>query len=146
MKKLLFVSLLMSILFSCSNDDDTGNAFIADQFPQKWQLIEMTGSIADMPPLTGDNLEWQESYLLQSDNTFIKSRERDNVTTEAKGAFTIKSDAGGSFAELTYETENSLIENCSVELKEIMRFNSVNRMSGISQACDGPGLLYERIE
>jgi len=53
------------------------------QAPEKWQLIEMTGDIANRPPSTGGDMEWQEWYMLFPDHSFTKARVRDQVTSSS---------------------------------------------------------------
>lgn len=142
MKNLLFISLLIYILFSCTKD----NEFDIEQYPQKWQLIKMTGGIPDSET-TGTNMEWQEFYLLNSNATFIKSRERDGILTEESGHFLFEDLSDGKYLVLSYETDNSLIGSCySSSLKETLILESHNRLISTWSACDGPGLEYEIIK
>lgn len=141
MKNLICITILICTLFSCTKD----NEFDFEQYPQKWQLKKMTGQIPNSET-TGKNLEWQEFYLLNSNGTFIKSRERDGVLTEESGNFTFKDLSDGKYLILTYETENAIIGNCTSEPEEVLFLRSNNKLSGTWLACDGPGLEYERIE
>lgn len=151
MKNLIYISVIIGTLISCSfnkgiDPENLNEKFDPAQYPQKWQLIEMSGSIANVPPSTGSDMNWQEFYILNSDNTFIKSRERDNVVTEETGiyAFVILSDE--NYLELIYQSDNFLIGNCTGGVKELLILNSENKLIGTWRACDGPGLVYERVE
>ena len=104
MKNLIFISLLICTLFSCTKTDE----FNIEQYPQKWQLIKMTGQIPNSET-TGTNMEWQEFYLLTSNATFIKSRERDGILTEESGNFSFEDLSDGKYLVLTYETDNTII-------------------------------------
>jgi hypothetical protein len=132
------LAFLICILISCSGDKD-------GQCPQKWQLTSMSGNIADVPPSTGGDMAWQEWYLLYANNKFTKTRTRGNVTTEEGGtyAFVILSD--GQYLELVYESENDLIGNCTGDTKELLRRYSEDTLTGTWSACDGPGLVYEKV-
>jgi len=141
MKNLIIISLLICTLFSCTKADE----FDIKQYPQKWQLIKMTGQIPNSET-TGTNMEWQEFYLLNSDSTFIKSRERDGILTEEYGSFSFEDLSDGKYLVLTYETDNTIIGNCTSELKEVLVLESNKSLVGTWSACDGPGLEYERIK
>ncbi len=150
MKKLLFTLLSVFILFSCSKDNESAtqaeSPFKADQYPQKWQLVKMTGMVANVPPATGTDMEWQEYYLLQSDGTFIKSRDRKNRTITVNGTYKFVETSEGTYIVFTHESESTLICNCSTTLTESLRVNSEKELIATCWACDGPGLFYERIE
>lgn len=142
MKNIILASLLIGTFISCSLNKEID----PEQYPQKWELIEISGSIADVPPLTGKDMDWQEYYLLNSDNSFVKSRERDKIITEVTGTFAFVIGTDSKYLELSYESDNKLIGNCTSEIKEHLNLNSENLLVGTWVACDGPGLVYERVE
>ncbi|GAA4270917.1 hypothetical protein U6A24_03375 [Aquimarina gracilis] len=150
MKKAFFTLFSIFILVACSKDHDSSaqpnSPLKADQYPQQWKLVKMTGSIADIPPAIGENMEWQEDYLLQSDGTFIKTRERENNTTTVKGTYAFVKLSDGTYLELIHESENTLLCNCSAELKEYLKLDTDTDLIGTCWACDGPGLFYKRIK
>ncbi|MBE9491359.1 MAG: hypothetical protein IMY70_00620 [Bacteroidetes bacterium] len=141
MKNLIFISILTCTLFSCSKDDE----FDFEQYPQKWQLIKMTGQIPNSET-TGTNMEWQEYYILNSNGTFTKSRERRGILTEVSGTFVFKDLSDKKYLELTYESDNAIIGSCFSEPGESLWLKSENRLMGTWSYCDGPGLEYERIK
>lgn len=148
MKKLLFTLLSVFILCSCSKDNDavtpTNLPLKGDQYPQQWQLVKMTGMIANVPPSVGGDMTWKEYYLLQSDGSFTKTREQNNTTTTVKGTFKRVKLTDGEYLELTYEAQSTLICNCSPNLIEYLRIDTEKELIGTCWACDGPGLFYER--
>lgn len=151
MKNLIFVSVIIGTVISCSfnkeiDPENSNKEFNSDQYPQKWQLKEMSGMLANVPPSTGSDMDWQEYYLLYFDNTFIKSRERDNVVTEETGIYDFVILSDENYLELIYESDNFLIGNCTGGVKELLILNSENKLIGTWRACDGPGLVYERVE
>lgn len=133
MKK--FKLLLLFGLISCSSDSNL--------CPEKWQLVQMFGSIADLPPSTGSNMSWQEWYLLYPDNTFRKIREQNNQTTEAEGSYKELQLSDGVYLELVFKNDNNLIGSCIGEKTELLR-KSTNQLTSTWWNCDGPGLFYER--
>lgn len=143
---------LAAVLYACSNESndkkmdaeqpekvsDTG------QFPQKWQLIKMSGNMAGSET-TGDQMAWQESYVLNEDHTFRKVREQSGEKKEASGAYAYVNLSDGKYLELSYNSANELIGNCTGDAKELLRLQDKNKLIGTWQACDGPGLVYERV-
>lgn len=138
MKNLLFISLLLFTLISCSKDE-----FSAGQYPHKWKLIKMTGQIANSET-AGANMEWQETYLLNADGTFTKSRERNGISTEGSGKFNYKNFSDGKYLVLKYKTDNAIIGSCGASDEEVLSIRA-DQLIGTWSACDGPGLTYERI-
>jgi len=112
--------------------------------PEKWQLVQMSGNIANVPPVTGSDMEWQEWYVLYPDDTFIKTRVRNNATTSADGSYSLVTLSGEQFLELTYPSGNELIGNCSAETKELLVIKSDDELASTWQMCDGPGLIYKK--
>ena len=150
MKNLIYISVIIGTLISCSfnkgiDPEDLNEKFDSEQYPQKWQLIEMSGSIATVPPTTGSDMEYQEYYLLYSDKTFMKSREWDNVVTKETGTYTLVILLDEKYLQLIYQSNNDLIGNCTGEANELLYLNSENKLIGTWSACDGPGLIYERV-
>lgn len=143
MKLSVFASIMALTLISCSLNKGID---LDEQLLQKWQLTEMSGSVENVSPSTGSSMDWQEYYLLYSDNTFVKSRERNNVITEKKGSYAFVTLSDGKYLELVYESHNDLIGNCTSEAKELLKLNAENELIGTWSACDGPGLVYERTE
>ncbi|MEQ9441302.1 MAG: hypothetical protein RIG62_19820 [Cyclobacteriaceae bacterium] len=151
MKNIFFGLLVLGALASCSGNEGIEPKSLnaradAEQDLQKWQLVEMSGSIANVPPSTGSDMAWQEYYLLYADSTFVKSREQDGTITEASGTYALVTLPDGEYLELTYDSDNNLIGNCTAEAKELLFFQSANKLIGTWQACDGPGLVYDKVE
>lgn len=151
MKNFLLVAVIVGILLSCSLDkgiemENPSEQSNAEQYTQKWELVGMSGSIANVPPSTGSDMAWQEYYLLYEDNTFVKSRTQDNITTEESGNYAFVTLSDGEYLELSYPSDNELIGNCTGEPKELLRLETVNKLVGTWWACDGPGLFYEKTD
>lgn len=145
--KQLFVILITTLsLNSCAVKDDTDVDLKANA-SQKWKLVSMTGSVANVPPATGEDMFWQEYYLFNSNGTFLKSREQNSSVKEATGTYEIQTLSDGDYFILSYKTGYDLIGSCSSqENKEYLHFISATKMSNTWNACDGPGLTYERVE
>jgi len=149
MKNLAFIFLLICALVSCKKaTEKTVEKVFLYEYPQKWQLIRMYGQVANLES-KGTDMSWQESYLLNSNGTFIKSRDVKGVLTVASGTFSFSTVLGEKCLTLTYQTDNSIIGSCtSLLLQETLfeKANTNNRMISSWTACDGPGLEYERVE
>lgn len=149
MKNLMFIAFLMGVLFSCKKNDKLESVqyqeFDIKQYPQTWQLVKMYGQTPNSET-TGDKMDWQESYQLNSDGTFIKSRKYNGMETKASGIFAFKDQkTDETFLELTFEKANNLIGSCySASLKEILWLKTDNYIVGTWSYCDGPGLEYRR--
>jgi hypothetical protein len=138
MKKLLF--LFVIILISCSKEFDL------DKFPQEWKLTSMSGNqITPTSIITGAEMPWQETYILNSDGTFTKSRNRDGIITNASGTFEFKNGPNEKYLELSFLTGISLVASCTLG-KEILLVISETKLQGTWSSCDGIGLEYERIK
>lgn len=140
MKKLGIIFILMLSLISCSKDDTKTPA--ATDYYGKWTLVKMT--TFRTANTIFDKLEWQESYVFNTNGTFVKTRIADNKTITASGTFkTTKSDKGTSF-ELTYKENSPIIGTCFGNLTESLSINQEGLLVSFWQACDGPGLVYQK--
>jgi len=141
MKKVLFILLVTGILISCSSDETTDNY---DYF-EVWQLTKMTGSF-EGSETTGINMEWQETYKLNANGSFKKVRVVDELLIEKTGVYIYKNLNEQNVIEFTYEEANSIIGNCTGDLKEVLLIiEEGSKLKGTWQACDGPGLEYEQM-
>ena len=106
----------------------------------------MTGSMINSET-TGENMAWQEIIELKADNTFSKTRRRDNKTKAASGGYSFNHDPmdNSVMLTLTYSSGKDLIGSClSITETETYYFRSKCTMFGTWSACDGPGLEYAR--
>lgn len=143
MKSLIIITLFICTLISCTKDYTEELEFDIQQYPQKWQLIEMSGNI-QISVTMGAKMTWQEFYLLDANGTFIKYREQDGIVVQVSGNFSFEEKPDGKYLTLEYKTDNPIIGSCTRQ-KEILAFES-NRLISTWWACDGPGLFYKRTE
>ncbi|MGS2764117.1 hypothetical protein [Sinomicrobium sp. M5D2P9] len=140
---------LAFLFFSCSNDDDDSsgvdNPLLNRPYPQEWKLFQMTGSFGQDSVTTGEDMQWQETYILNEDDTFVKTRVTDNDTLTGEGTFVMVQDDVQTGISLTFpDDSNSIIGTCSADNKEFLRLNTKeNTLLNNWQDCDGPGLFYE---
>ena len=149
MKSFLPLFLLVFILFACSKQEDLNvetTQSASDQYPQKWQLISMSGNIANAKPTTGTGMAWQEYYLLNADGSFAKTRVQDGTSTEASGTFSLENINSESYLVFTYKTNSPIIGSCTSDLTEVLAIRSSDSMYSTWLACDGPGLEYKRVK
>ena len=97
---------------------------------------------------TGDDMAWQEYYLFSPVGTFVKSRTRDEMATEANDTFEVvefENDSEHYFL-LTFDSGEELVGNCGDGVNELLVYKSATKISSTWQACDGPRLDYELSE
>ncbi|EJL59210.1 hypothetical protein [Flavobacterium sp. CF136] len=141
MKKFGITFILMLSLISCSNED--ANSSLVSDYKGKWQLIEMSGSTINSVT-TGSEMSWQESYVFNTNRTFVKTRIKDNTTTTASGTFSVVTILDETHLELTYSESSTLVGSCYGNLKEDLFINNNNLLVSTWQNCDGPGLVYQK--
>ena len=132
----------MSLLVSCSNNDETETI---TNFMEYYQLVKMTGSF-NGSETTGSEMEWQETYILNSKvSTFIKTRFVNNVTFEARGTYSYKTIEDQRYIEFNFNEDSDIISNCTGDLKEaLLVLDNGEKLVAIWGACDGPGLEYQK--
>jgi hypothetical protein len=137
MKNILLLFVSVWILNSCTKESGL------DKFPQTWKLTSMSGQMPNSST-SGSDMAWQETYRLNSNGTFTKSREQNGIIIEASGTFVFTNLTDGKYLELSYGSNSTIIGSCTPGLKETLWVRSESRMSGTWSYCDGPGLEYEK--
>lgn len=146
MKKLILIVLAACTIISCSEEEQfEEQKFDSEKYPQNWKLVKMTGSWTNSVS-TGKNMDWQEYYLLKSDGTFSKHRERNGAISEVSGTFSIVNREDDKFVQLVHETNNEIIANCYSNQTESLWLKSDIELMNTWHACDGPKLEYKRVE
>jgi len=150
MKKLfLGLIVLSTALVSCNKDEDTEvkseSQPEAALLTQTWTLSKMYYAMGDRE-ITGDDMEWQESYALFSDGTFTKERFVDGSVYIVNGTYTLVDETDKRYLELVHDTDNQLIGNCTGDRTEILLMKEDDFAYHNSWvACDGPGLEYQMV-
>ena len=148
------ITLAILFLICCSpepaleGDKPTATAetFGENEWPQKWQLMEMSGNVAGIPPQRGKEMEWQEYYVLLQDGTFTKIREWKHQPTRSKGTFRFSANEQGKFIDFKHDSVNNLVGACVQGPHETLVITSEKKLVGTWLMCDGPGLVYERVK
>jgi hypothetical protein len=131
------IILLCSILalFSCHSNNQIDPEQL-DNYCESWRLVMMTGNIANRPPATGNDMEWQETILLFSNLTFVKTRERGSTTKQESGTYSIETLSDGKYLNLSYGSKNDLIASCTSGLTELLKLNDTgDKLTGTWSAC-----------
>lgn len=139
MKRVLLVIVMVLNFISCSKEKSTLN----EDFPHSFILTKMTGSF-EGSETTGNAMEWQESYCLFENNTFIKSRNWNGTNIDAEGTYSFTIIENENFIEFTYNAESTIIGSCYGNLKEFLYILNDYEVNGTWSHCDGPGLVYKR--
>jgi hypothetical protein len=137
MNRFIKISFLLVLMLSCTKDKTEPG------YPQKWQLVKMIGNYTSV--FTGDEMSWQEYYLLQADSTFKKHRIHDGVISEASGTWSKIRMYGDDFFELVYEHTGGIVASCHTDREHLQILNSRSASSTWTQ-CDGPGLIYNLVK
>jgi hypothetical protein len=150
MKFAILISLLFPLLLSCSTE--TGKVESPLSVTGEWVLVEMAGSLVGSTT-SGEEMHWQEKYLLNPDGTFIKTRDTGEEVIKTKGTYItddtttdVQNDPQLELAvEFIYEEGNEIIGTCMPSsLKEYLFIYKDNKMRSTWNACDGPSLIYEK--
>jgi len=141
MKKLGIIFIVIISLISCSKEDN--KTPVATDYYGKWTLIKMT--TFRTANTIFDKLEWQESYVFNTDGTFVKTRIENNKTTTASGTFKITKTEKETLLGLTYKESSPIIGTCFGNLSESLSVNKEGLLVSFWQACDGPGLVYQKL-
>lgn len=143
MKRLTLIITFLVVFSSCTKD--TEEATITADYYGKWTLVKMSGSRINSVT-TGTEMEWQESYWFKNDGTFEKLRIRNTVETKAVGTYTRIDRQDGKYLELVYANNSEIIGSCYGNLKEELYFAADATLSSTWNACDGPGLEYQKTD
>ncbi|SHH49118.1 hypothetical protein [Flavobacterium defluvii] len=141
MKKITAVFILMFSILSCSNDDSDSRNYSA--YYGKWKLTSITGSFIQAIYIVGEP-QYQEFYDFKRDNTFVKTRTQNGVTTTASGTFSIVEIQKKPHFQLTYASTSTIIGSCTGNLSEELFINDAGDLTSTWRNCDGPDLVYEK--
>ncbi|RKR15116.1 hypothetical protein CLV91_1198 [Maribacter vaceletii] len=139
--KYLFFTVLVT---SCSNKEEVKEPTL-DVNSEKWELVKTTGNFMGSET-TGEDMEWQEYYIFNSDATFFKSRDWDNAVKEASGKYAKEVLDGQEYLELVYSSGEELIGNCTGDNKEQLFYKKGDVLRGNWGNCDGPILEYKQLK
>ncbi len=142
--RMLTALLFLVLLSACNSNTSSEEEIPLQSKVQKWKLVRMTGSFINSET-TGDNMAWQEYYLLNPNGNFFKSRTQNGTISQATGTYTFVEHENEQYFELSYTTGKELIASCFGNGKEILMFNE-GVLFGSWNACDGPGLEYQLVE
>jgi len=139
MKKIGLLIVMLVSLISCSDNDDKPT----ESYVGKWTLTRMGSNNPAANSI--DILEWEESYTFNSNNTFSKTRKKDDKTTTISGTYSVVKTNDQIQFELSYTSENDIIASCVSKVKEnLYILNSNGNLYGTWSVCNGPTLVYEK--
>jgi hypothetical protein len=148
MKKLIIILVVLASIYSCTKETDDMASNM--EYNGQWELVKMTGSL-EGSEYTGLDMDWQETYIINEDETFTKTRVRGDSTIVVSGTYTYTEEGLLEESELdlityikfSHNTDNAIIGSCGFQsLTEYLYFNSNNKLISTWNACDGPGLEY----
>ncbi|WP_165395235.1 hypothetical protein [Flagellimonas allohymeniacidonis] len=127
--------LAFSLVMSCEEEE------LFDGIYQEWTLVKMTGQMP-MDEKTGDDMDWQEEYVLMADGTFVKTRLQDGGRSQSNGEYDVVIGDNFRYMQFTHESDHKIIGNCFPNPVELLLFTSDRKLIGTWESCDGPGLEY----
>lgn len=142
MQKHILFLLMIGFLCSCNKSDDFN---METEVIGNWKLIQITGSFPNSLT-TGTEMDWQETYRLFIDGTFQKSRNRNGIIIEVSGTYNLITNPNETLLELNFNIESEIVGSCISTTKETMRLQSKTIFLSSWNACDGPGLKYEKTD
>lgn len=150
MKFKIIILVLGIIANSCSKSNDEPKVEPLDlsvmEFPQRWELFQMSSGMVPNSEITGDEMEYQEYYIFNDDTTFSKTRIQDQEEITEKGSYSIVEMDNRQTFRIRFNQDNDLIGNCSMEPVEFLYLDDDNKtLLSNWWACDGPGLSYKQI-
>jgi hypothetical protein len=90
MKPFALITVSLLFLFSCSKENKDP---LTKEAQQKWVLVKIISTFSVDPSVTtGSDMPWQEYYIFNADNTFLKSHIQDGQLKEASGTYTINNE------------------------------------------------------
>ena len=148
MKKLLSILFILPFL-SCSIEAEQS---LDKDVVGDWVLVQTWGQFAGSDA-TGADMPFQETYHLDKDGTFLKIRIQDGEELKSTGTYkisktgwTIDGDGAGVFIELQHESRNPLVANCTLTVTEHLYLTTEGALRSTHEACDGLGVLYEKLD
>lgn len=134
--------LLCLLILSCTDED---HLVFDGNTDQEWRLVSMSGS--DGSVAKGAEMEWQETYRFGADGTFTKTRTANGETLFGSGRFERAEANNEQLVELAYSEANAIVGSCLGQESETLILDDNNaRLRSTWLACDGPGLIYERVD
>lgn len=128
-------------LYACSTDYD----FTINNPTQKWELVKISGKLLDSE-ISGNTMDFQETYIINSDSTFIKTRTKNTEIWILRGTYNYMTYKNNNYIIFNYDMASPIIGNCSNNLNEVLLFSSKTESTNTWFECDGPKLDYRKIE
>jgi len=148
MKNLILLFAAIASFYSCTKETDDMAEIL--EYTGKWELIKMTGSL-EGSEYTGLDMEWQESYMINENRTFTKTRIQGDEIITISGTYSINDEESfdesesevKNYIRMFYDTKSSIISSCGFESEtEFLYFISNKNLVNTWNSCDGPGLEY----
>lgn len=155
MKKPAPIFILFLMIVSCSSEMETGleefNALGEFDPVGEWTLVKISGPQVDEEQ-TGEEIEFFETYLLNRDGTFTKTRTEGNSTTKISGKYilshywpAINPEPVIAYVNFTYASDSKIISTCGDSLMERFYFTPDYRLVSSQKNCEGMVFTYRRI-
>lgn len=155
MRELILLLITLLTISSCSYNTDemtTKDLVFLDKedLYGEWELVKETSSfLLPIVVRTGEDMQWQENYIFNSNGTFVKTSVRNGATLDASGTFEFAEsdfnpdeESNRLYIITTFLTGKEIASACSAN--EVLHFDNGRLINSSYSACDGPGLEYEK--
>lgn len=148
MKKLILISPLILLIFSCVQKENPPDIFIVG----KWSLVQIDYLMYGESKKLNES-ESNTSYIFHKDGSFIKEVRSDNRILQAYGTFITEEvpiqkytfNEAKLYINLVFTAGDDLAQTCIAEFEEEFILTPDNRISNYSSApCDGPVTTFEK--
>lgn len=134
-------ALLLSLFISCTDDNGTTADLVQQEISVELNLVKMSGQIRGSET-TGEDMSWQETYILGSEMRFKKIRKTDEGSSTSEGKFDIVMINSDKYLKFIHDADSELVGNCTGDKIELLKYTSSDSVESTWNACDGPGLMY----
>ncbi|WP_029270126.1 hypothetical protein [Flavobacterium sp. KJJ] len=131
MKKIGVLLILLFSIVSCSSNETETDPIGTDYYGKWIQFVEAKYNDDPNPS--------QVSYQFNKDNTFTKTLNYYDTTTNASGTFEVKKDGNTTVFVLTYTQQNSIISSCTGGLIESLTLDKFGHLNDNAGMCDRYG-------
>lgn len=139
----ILISLSATFLLSTCADKKNSNSENDDVYI----LVSIKQGMTNSSDNNGE-LSMNQSYSFSDDGSFIKSQTSKSNILElfGVGTYTNEKTEEGIFYYLNYKEHNGIVGSCSGNNQEELLLRKDGKLQNSWMMCDGPFLVYEKIE
>ena len=134
---------------SCSTEEEP--AVAEYNLMGEWVLVQTSGQVPDSEE-TGEDMPFQETYTVNEDGSFTKTRITEGEEKTATGTYEVSetteviNDEEVKLVYFVHESESLLATCSSSTLTEDLYLTPDGKLISLYMECDGIGLQYEKLD